>query len=219
MSGPENLRGMDYQVAYSIYASLQSITGVWKDISSLQFESLDEDEEDFNLVRTDGLKEYFQIKKKCEGYHWTPGELKKIFKSFSEKDSETVAIFFFITNAGGNTEVVKLKKALEEQQLIPENLLNQFRPTSIPKDKFIALLKKIKICTRSFPSNDDAQPALHLEREIKLYLCKYPIRIDEPVNSIYDNLWKFVFDIAKQAKKITLEELLSEVAPENCTVF
>ena len=80
-------------------------------MEAFQFESLLEDEEDFNVIKKDGSREYIQIKKKNEGYNWTPSELKKVFEKFYEKDKEGTS-FTFVTNAGGNLDVSNLKNYL-----------------------------------------------------------------------------------------------------------
>ncbi len=49
MSGVDNLRGVDYQVAYSLLITLIALKGDFGDASSFKFESLTEDEEDMNV--------------------------------------------------------------------------------------------------------------------------------------------------------------------------
>lgn len=52
MSGPENLKGFDYQITYSLLKTIELIKLGVLDCKII-YESLDENEEDFNIILPD----------------------------------------------------------------------------------------------------------------------------------------------------------------------
>jgi hypothetical protein len=92
MSGPENLRGFDYQVSYSLLRVIEAIVENKSDIT-FQFESLNEEEEDFNIIDSN-CTEFHQLKKRNEGNHWSPVDMKPIFANFISKN--TIESNFFL---------------------------------------------------------------------------------------------------------------------------
>ncbi|WP_116135317.1 ATP-binding protein [Trinickia diaoshuihuensis] len=208
MSGADNLRGIDYQVAYSLLVALIALKGDFGRVSSFKFESLTEDEEDMNVFFENGSSHFIQVKKRNEGYHWTPSELRDIFEKFHSKNTDSVSNFLFVSNAAGSVDVVELKKVLSGGAGLSEEIKAKFKPKSASDDDFVSLLNKIQISTRFFPSSDDSKPAESIERKIKEILQSHPFQFDGSINDLYRNLWKIVFDLSKNSSKITKEDIL-----------
>ncbi|QPS44444.1 hypothetical protein I6G56_04905 [Burkholderia humptydooensis] len=207
MSGVDNLRGVDYQVAYSLLITLIALKGDFGDASSFKFESLTEDEEDMNVFFEDGSSHFIQVKKRNEGYHWTPSELRDIFEKFHNKNSKSISAFSFVSNAAGSIDVVELKEVLSGERELSKEAIAKFKPKSVSEENFLKLLEKIKIFTRFLPSSDDSNPAELIEKQIKEILQRHPFQFDGEVNPLYRNLWKVIFDLSKDSSHITKAEL------------
>ncbi|MGJ1320756.1 dsDNA nuclease domain-containing protein [Sphingobacterium spiritivorum] len=207
MSGPENIRGFDYQISYSLLKTLEHIQSGTA-ISAIQFESIDENEEDFNIIK-EGGNEYHQIKKRIEGNHWTPSDLKKILDKFISKD-DGITTFYFVTDGTANPEVKKLKNKLDAKEEIEKLFLEQFLEEGRSIDELKKILKRTFIQTRYFSSDDDTNPAKNLKSEILRLLIQPPFNSKNIVESCYSSLWKLLFDFSRDAEPIYLKEIIEE---------
>jgi hypothetical protein len=205
MSGPENLKGFDYQITYSLLKTFELIKLGVLDCKII-YESLDENEEDFNIILPDG-SEFHQLKKRIEGNHWTPGDLKSIFEKFLSKGTPTTN-FFFVTNGTANPEVKKLKELLAKNASPPDDLLKDFLPEKKTLKELKELLKKTTILTRHYSSDDDENPAKLLKIAALEYLNRPPFSLKQNDELVYNNAWKIIYDLAREAKSIDIKNLL-----------
>ena len=60
-------------------------------IEKFKFESLTEEEEDFNIFYKIGTREYIQIKKKDESNMWSASEIKEAFAHYIKNYSDNQA--------------------------------------------------------------------------------------------------------------------------------
>ncbi|HZX73836.1 MAG TPA: dsDNA nuclease domain-containing protein, partial [Cyclobacteriaceae bacterium] len=208
MSGTENLKGFDYQISLALYKTLQHISNYEGDVSFL-FESLSEEEEDFNILRKD-RNEFYQIKKRNEGYHWTPSDLKDIFSKFLSKKS-TFNFFYFVTNGTANGEVKGLKDFLSGKDTLTDAELGKFLPDGYALSDLKLLLNNTQIITRFFSSDDDDDPASLLRSQIQQMLHKPPFELSKLIDQIYPHLWKIFFDYAREAKVKSIKEIINEI--------
>src|SRR5665647_1211437 len=205
MSGPDNLKGFDYQITYSLLKTLELIKLGVLDCTII-YESLDENEEDFNIVLPD-VSEYHQLKKRIEGNHWTPSDLKEIFQKFISKDSSTTN-FYFVTNGTANREVKKLKELLNKNELPTDDFLKDFLPKNCTLDELRKLLKRTTILTRHYSSEDDDNPAKLLKNAVLDCLNRPPFKLNQNENLAYNIVWKIIYDLAREAKSIKMKFLL-----------
>ncbi|MHB8849689.1 MAG: hypothetical protein ACYC45_01090 [Acidithiobacillus ferriphilus] len=208
MGGVDNIRGIDYQVAYSLLIAIMAIKGDFENVSSLKFESLAEDEEDMNVFFEDGSSHFIQIKKKNEGYHWTPSELRNIFAGFHNKNTANISLFSFVSNADGSIDVVRLKEALLAKEKLSDQVVAKFKPRNVSEGVFLDLLGKVEILTRVFPSSNDSKPADLIEKQVKEMLQGHPFQFESDLHQLYQNLWKIIFDLSKHSSNATKTELL-----------
>jgi len=204
MSGPENLRGFDYQITYSLLKVLELFSDYSPELS-MKFESIGEDEEDFN-VYGDGWQDFHQVKKRSEGNHWTPGGLKPIFKKFVDKDRGSTN-FYFITDGSANPDVKKLKAAIKADDDFDGDFLVQFLPEGVTKKRLSEILKRTILYTRYFSSDDDEDPSKILKKEVLETINRYPFALGHTVEICYSRLWKIIFDYAREAKTITIQQI------------
>jgi|GEM_PF-1337644 len=213
MSGPENLRGFDYQVSYSLLRVLEAIVENKSDIT-FQFESLNEEEEDFNIIDSN-YTEFHQLKKRNEGNHWSPGDMKPIFANFISKDKNE-SKFFFITDGTANPELKKLRKNLSNPNVLEKEFLQQFLPENTSLENLKSLLLKLTILTRFFTSDDDTNPAKNLKQSIIEILSIQPFEIENEIDKVYSSLWKLVFDYSRKAAEVSIDSIRTEF--EKCGI-
>ncbi|MBU5424793.1 hypothetical protein KQI41_00105 [Tissierella pigra] len=211
MSGVDNLQGIDYQVSYSVLILLELIQSELCSVDGIKFESLTEEEEDLNIYRCDGSKEFIQIKKKAEGYHWTPSEMKTIFEKFQAKDKENV-YFKFVTNGGGNTTVAELKRKLLNGKALSDDLLDNFSSTNMSIVDLKSILKRTKILTLEYTSNDTNNPAYVVNERIKDILLSTTFQLTDTVENAFNSLWKYVFDLSKISKIVNMSDIITELS-------
>jgi hypothetical protein len=205
MGGPDNLKGFDYQITYSLLKTLELIKSGILDCEII-YESLDENEEDFNIIMPD-VSEYHQLKKRIEGNHWTPSDLKEIFNKFISKDLLTTN-FYFVTDGTANPAVKKLKDLLNKNELPSDDFLKDFLPTNNTLDELKKLLKRTTILTRHYSSEDDENPAKLLKSAVLDCLNKPPFKLNQNDNLTYNTVWKIIYDLAREAKSIEMKALL-----------
>lgn len=210
MSGVDNLQGIDYQVSYSVFTLLKLIQNELDSVDSIKFESLTEEEEDLNIYRCNGTKEFIQIKKKAEGYHWTPSEMKTIFEKFQEKNCENIN-FKIVSNGGCNTTVAKLKKCLLDRRVLSDELLSNFTSDKLNLESLKSILSKTLILTLEFTSNDSSDPALVLNQHIKDLLLSTSFHLSDSVENVFNSLWKYVFDLSKTTNLMKITDIITEL--------
>ncbi|WP_158795879.1 dsDNA nuclease domain-containing protein [Pedobacter sp. L105] len=215
MGGTENLKGFDYQINISVYKTLQLISNNEADISFL-FESLKEEEEDFNIFKKD-KNEFYQIKKRSEGYHWTSSDMKEIFSKFLSKMSNST-FFYFITNGTANSEVKKLKYFLSGEGNLTDKELRKFLPIGYTLENLKLLLNNLQISTRFFSSDNDDDPASLVRIAIQKLLHNPPFELSKAIDQIYPQLWQMFFDYARDAKIKTIHEVIEKLTTIGITV-
>jgi hypothetical protein len=209
MGGTDGLKGFDYQITYSVLRIIELLIQNAPDSNEIIFESLNEKEEDFNIIE-DSKKEFIQIKKRIEGNHWTLFDIKEIFTKFSQKGDDSTT-FHFVTNGTGNPEVIILKKALASNLKLDDTLLNKITPKGKTRKELLELLKSVKISTRYGISDDDEDPAKVLRNECFKLLNKYPFFCNgKDLKLVYNSIWKLVFDYARDGKRVDLGTLKNE---------
>ncbi|KXY09831.1 hypothetical protein ABH961_000026 [Bacillus sp. RC251] len=203
MSGVDNLRGIDYQVSYSVLKLLEILLNECDMVDSIQFESLTELEEDMNIYKKDGTSEYIQIKKKAEGYNWTASELKEIFIKFLNKDDKGVQ-FTFISDGPGNRDVAELKKCLLNREELNEDLLKKFLKKPLTIEKLKVLIKKTSILTQSYTSVDSSLPGMVIKEKCINLLKTTSFLLSDSVENVYRSLWEYVFQLSQECKVVKI---------------
>jgi hypothetical protein len=210
MSGPENLRGVDYQISMSLCRVLQELCFEQDALSSVQFESLSELEEDLNLTYTDGTQEFIQIKKRMEGHQWTPSTILPVLRRFLEKN-EPHRHFTFITDGPGNPDVREFRIALENGNL-SDTVLRKFCGDRVSPEDLKGVTNRLTLRTRTYVSDNDDDPAREVRREISRIIAGEPFLLTRPIDVVIDSLWAIVFDYAKRCASVTLDGLADDLA-------
>lgn len=109
MSGIDVIRGFDYQISYTLFLIVSFLKDKAKGIDKFKFESINENEEDFNIFYENGTIDYIQIKKKDESNMWSASEMQRIFDHYIKNYNDNSNLRF-ITNGSANKDVKKLKK-------------------------------------------------------------------------------------------------------------
>ncbi|MFA6152193.1 MAG: dsDNA nuclease domain-containing protein [Chitinophagaceae bacterium] len=209
MGGTDSIKGFDYQVTYCVLRILELIIQNESHSTELLFESLNEEEEDFNILRA-SVKEFTQIKKRNEGNHWTLADIKVILSKFIDKDDGTTE-FVFVTNGTGNPDVVSLKKSIANAVAPNTEIIDKLAPSNKNRKDISSLLKRTKIYTRFGISDDDNDPAKILRSECTKLLNQYPFKIEGgDINSVYNSIWKLIFDYSRESKKVELSFVICE---------
>ena len=155
MSGIDAIRGFDYQVSYTLFLVVSLIAKNNNEIEKFKFESLTEEEEDFNIFYKSGEKEYIQIKKKDEGNMWSASEMKDVFAHYINNYNCNTK-FRFITNGSANKDVKKLKKALSNKRnTLSKKEIEKFRPNGCEYEYFLEVMNSIRLETLSLTSNNE----------------------------------------------------------------
>ncbi|PFD96428.1 hypothetical protein COE15_07630 [Bacillus cereus] len=199
MSGVDNLRGIDYQVSYSVLKLLEVLLNEYDSIESIQFESLTEREEDMNIYKKDGTSEYIQIKKKAEGYTWTASELRDVFLKFQNKDNEGV-YFTFVSDGAGNKDVAELKRCLLNSEIPKDELLKKFSSKLLTIEKIKGLIKKTSILTQSYTSVDSSLPGMVVKEYCINLLKSTDFILSDSADNIYRSIWEYIFQLSQECK-------------------
>lgn len=218
MSGPENLRGVDYQITYTMFRILELIKSEKEEIQYVQFESLNEEEEDFNIIRKNGNIDYIQVKKRMEGYHWTPSDLKVIFENFYYKKGSNVR-FYFVTNGGGNTDVSELKRILQKGTIPSDELISKFITNNLNISLLKDILPNVNLQTFQFTSDKDEDPAYIIRREVFKLMNEPPFFLVKEINDVYDVIWKYIFDLSKKSCKVKLKDIVNHLEQVGLKIF
>ena len=139
MSGIDAIRGFDYQISYTLFLIISFMKNEVDKIEKFKFESLTEEEEDFNIFYKIGTREYIQIKKKDESNMWSASEIKEAFAHYIKNYSDNTK-FRFITNGSANKDVKKLKRCLaDEKYCISKKEIEKFRPNDCEFNQFVKI--------------------------------------------------------------------------------
>lgn len=210
MSGPANLQGIDYQVSYTVLEVLRLLRSSQEKVRAIRFDSISDDEEDLTLLYEGGEEVFVQIKKKTEGYQWTPSLLRPILERFNAKVA-TGAKFIFVTDRGVNLEVAKLKRTLQAGTVPDDETLDKFASTTLGRDALRRLLPRINILSDYYASPDVSDPARTLKEQIKAVLLSRPFVLEAPVDTVIRSLWHFVFTAARAGALVTSAQLNEEL--------
>jgi len=211
MSGPDNLQGIDYQVSFTVLKLLQLFKESSSSVRDIQFESLSEDEEDLSLFHSDGTTTFIQVKKKTEGYQWTPSTLKPVLEHFHAKSSAG-ASFVFVTDRGVSLDVAKLKRALRKEPKVQDDaLLSPFTSTRLSLDILRRLLPRVSLLSDYYASPDESDPARTLREQATFLLSSRPFVLTRSPEIVLSALWQFVFDASKTAARVPFSILLEQL--------
>lgn len=210
MSGVDNLRGIDYQITYSVLRLLQILINECDEVDSIQFESLTEDEEDLNIFLKNGNKEYIQIKKKAEGYSWTASELREIMQKFYNKNDSNTR-FTFISDGTGNKDVAELKSCLLNHKNPTNVLLKKFSSSTLTVDKLKSILNKTTILTQSYTSVDSSLPGSVIRENCLSLLRTTNFTLSNNPENIFESTWAYILKLSQECKKIKLDEIKTEL--------
>jgi hypothetical protein len=207
MGGTDNIKGFDYQITYSLLKTIE-IVARGNNQCTIKFESLDESEEDFNVFLPSS-KEFHQLKKRNEGTHWTPSDLKEILDKFISNKVEN-SHFFFITDGSANHDVKTLRNKVNSKCDLSDDFLLKFLPESRDLVQLKDILKNTTILTRFFASDDENDPAKNLKAEVLNTLLKPPFELQQKAEICYSDLWKLVYNYARESKEVGLETLTQD---------
>lgn len=207
MSGVDNIRGIDYQVNYSILKVLEILAYDLENIKSIQFESLSEEEEDINIYKFNGTSEYIQIKKRSEGYNWSPSDLKDILAKFYTKAKDGVE-FKFITNGPASKDVVELKKHLNLNTNIDDQILNKFVSSQLSLENLKEIIYKVEIYTNYYTSLNDELPGMIIKENIMELLKSNIFRLNDSAVNIYNNIYKYIIDMSQRCINVDIKEII-----------
>lgn len=218
MSGIDAIRGFDYQISYTLFLIISFMKNSDDKIEKFKFESLTEEEEDFNIFYKCGTTEYIQIKKKDEGNMWSASEVKEVFEHYIRNYNDNTK-FRFITNGSANKDVKKIKKYLVGNKCnISKKEIEKFRPNNCELDQFEKILESINIETLAMTSNNESDISDVVKRETIRLLISATFFLNDDVFVIYDRLWKYIFDLSKNGEElsfIVLKENFKKFGVEN----
>jgi len=210
MSGSESLKGFDYQISYSVLKTLELLISERANVDFIKFESLTENEEDFNIFWKDGTTEFVQIKKRNEGYNWTPSDVKQLIQKYAENYNEK-SKYRFVTNGQANPELNKLKKKTNKGKKPESKLCSAFYIDNLDKSKQRKIMSTMTFETLYFPSNDDDKPAKRMKEQTLRLLLGESLYITNSVEIIYDQFWRYIFEHSKSSNSITMADLIDHM--------
>ena len=118
MGGPDTIKGISYQNAYSVYR-LMDLVDLEKQATAVSIEGKGEDVEDLTVTYSDGSEEAIQIKKRDtrEGAygHWGLSDIKPIAAAlFRLVDTDRKIILFrFVATGSAHARVIGIQKACQ----------------------------------------------------------------------------------------------------------
>ena len=209
MSGTDALKGFDYQISYVLYKLVELIAKGINDIDHIKFESVNEEEEDLNLIYKDGTVEFIQIKKRNEGRMWTPTDLKELFRHYM-RNFNCNTRYSFVTNGSANEDVKKFRSYLSGKKMdLSQKEINRFIPEGCSEDLFKQMSRSISINTLVMVSNNEEDLTETVKRETISLLTGASFYLNNNVEIIYKELWKYVFDISKRSLEIKYTEIIN----------
>lgn len=207
MSGIDAIRGFDYQISYTLFLIVSFLKDKVKGIDKFKFESINENEEDFNIFYENGTIDYIQIKKKDESNMWSASEMQRIFDHYMKNYNDNSNLRF-ITNGSANRDVKKLKKIIKDQKYDKSiELIQKFKPNNCETSQFIKILNSISIETLAMTSNNENDISMVVKKETIQMLNNASFFLKDQVSVVYDKLWKYIFDLSKNGEEISFIEL------------
>lgn len=207
MGGTDALLGFDYQISYALYRILLLAKENREMVKSIKFESLNEEEEDFNIYWKNGTVEFVQIKKRNEGIVWTPFDIKGLIQKYMKNYTES-SKYVFITNGSANKDVNELKKSLRRKS-ISNKQIDKFIPKDCDKDLFKKAILSVNLETLCFVSNDESDVAKVIRKETINLLSGRGFYVKGDILKVYNALWKEIYDMSKQAREIYMIDLVN----------
>jgi len=194
MGGPDNLRGIEYQISYTVYRVVAALISDPRNVIGFEVESLDNGAEDLNIHYEDGRIERIQIKKRDESYQWLPSGLKPVLKRFVENQKPTDD-FVFVTNAPGNADLRILKEKIASGMKLDSQMLKKFTAGGLTQRNVSKILRRTAIYTRAFSSDDDTQPGKVLREKAKQILSTPPYWLAGDLDDAFNAIWTYVYDV------------------------
>jgi hypothetical protein len=210
MSGPDNLRGIDYQIACSVFIILTALANESSQIVTLQVESLDEDGEDLTFRLEDGRVNQIQIKKRAEGYNWTPASLRPVLAKFAQLDR--AAECWFISDGSASRQLLPLKRFLEGTAELTDEVRDSVCNNVFSPERLLSLRGRLRIDTRYYPSPKEADPAATLRTEIRRLLLSGPFSLTADPIDVSTRLWRTVYSAGREAGVLSRTQLLDQLA-------
>jgi hypothetical protein len=205
MSGPENLRGVDYQISTSMLLILQALVDDPVSVASIRFDSLDNEGEDLALSFADGSVREIQIKKLAEGYNWTPASIRPILSKFAQGNGSR---FEFITDGSASRQVQILGQYLAGNADIDHELQESVCGDELDLQALESLNGRAAIRSRFFPSPHGEDPAAHVREEVRKLLNRGSFSLAKSAEVAEAGLWLEVYAFARIGGEIALDQLL-----------
>jgi hypothetical protein len=209
MSGPDNLRGIDYQVSFSTLQLITTLEDEAEDLAYIRFDSLTDDEEDLTIGYSDGRILNFQVKKRSEGFQWTLATLGMIIRAFDEKGLS--GSFILVTNVPANADVSKLKESLQQGIQISTGDLSRLGFPEEQHQHARELLARCSFLTRYYPSDDDTNPAKALRVAIESRLLRGSFHLLLPISAVINSLWEFVYRAAEAGERLSYNQIITRL--------
>ena len=180
MNGPENLRGVDYQISYALLHLLRCLLHEGQFPEALALEDLSDEGADMRLEWEAQPRLHVQVKKVSEGYQWTLARLAAVLAKFCQGADDTG--FLFVSNGPGNRDVTKLKRAIQARAAIPTKVVNALASDNCSRDRLGEVFGRLQLWTRCYPSDDDSDPARGIRQEIARAIGQSRFRLSRPVD-------------------------------------
>lgn len=216
MSGPENLRGVDYQIACTVLLALRALADEPDALSAIDVESLDDEGEDLAIRQLDGRVLQVQVKKLAEGYNWTPSSLRPILARFVDQDSHVDCEF--VTDGSAGAEVKALSEYLAGGAPLSKTVRAAVTGKGLSEAELDSLVGRVSLRTRFYPSQDPAHAAQLVKAEAERLMLHGPFELRAPSSLVYDVLWNAFFDAAKAGASLPADSLLSLLEEAGLTV-
>jgi hypothetical protein len=209
MSGPDNLRGVDYQISCSVLEILRLFASRTR-IAFVAFESLDDDGEDLAITFEDDKRLQVQIKKQVEGYNWSASKLRPILQKFSGYQNDVECEF--ITDGPLPREIVNLKPYLADHKWKGEFDITTLLSDELTEEQVRRLRGRTRIRSRYLPSDNEDDPAKFVRTEIHNSLTTGPFTLSQEPAIVESSLWKTVFELGKLGSQISGDDLTATFA-------
>jgi len=207
MSGPESLRGFDYQISYTLLHVLRVFVEEGGLPCEFAVEDLDDEGADLILYFEERPSLRVQIKKIAEGYQWTLKRLACVIRKFCAISGDSD--FLFVSNGQGNRDVARLKKALLGGEDISTDVLAMLSSGQVSQTRLRDVLRHMSIWTRCYPSDDDADPARGIRAEIERVVTQGRFKFRQDANAVLTCLWRSVFEMARTGTPVSATEMQS----------
>jgi hypothetical protein len=207
VGGTDNLAGVDFQITYCVHTIINMLKNN-ENFSYIQFEGLDDEGQDVQIIRSDLTTELIQIKKRGEGYPWTYSSIKPIIEKFF-KDYKDINTYIFFTDGSLNTDLIDFRDNIGNLAYLLEHRshLSSLLPPGASASDFIKFISRFRLLTRQFVSSDPKDPALNIRNDCKETLGNFPFVPFLDVNVIFQNLWNLVFETSKVNGRLSYDEV------------